>query len=177
MGGEVGWKEGRLGKRISEFLFFASPPPFPFTPATEAAVKLINLTNSTLRGSRKACRKPQKCVVEQIAERRNLHIFFQIIILHSRIVNVAILMLLFCARNLDIFTKEKCLCSILHSVRKRHVLTMIKLLWPFVILNSGILGFINLTYVMFMLATGSLTTGYSRFMYFARNDGKCSLSH
>ena len=128
MRGEVGWKEGRLGKRISEFLFSASPPPFPFTPATEAAVKLINLTNSTLRGSRKAYRKPQKCVI-----------------LHSRIVNVAILMLPFCARNLDILTKEKCLCSILHSVRKRYVLTMIKLLWPFVILNSGILGFINLT--------------------------------
>ena len=31
--------------------------------------------------------------------------------------------------------------------------------------------------VMFMLATGILTTGYSKFMYFARDDGKCSLTH
>lgn len=108
MGGEVGWKERRLGKRNSEFLFFASPPPFPFTPAREAAVKLINLTNSTLPGSRKACRKPKK----KMCGRANCHkgeiyiYFFQIIILHSRIVNVAILMLPFCARNLDIFTKD-----------------------------------------------------------------------
>ena len=33
------------------------------------------------------------------------------------------------------------------------------------------------SFVLFMLATGSLTTGYSKFMYFAKDDGECSLSH
>ena len=30
--------------------------------------------------------------------------------------------------------------------------------------------------VMFMLTTGSLTTGYSKIMYFARDYGECSLT-